>query len=94
MILTVFPEDNDRVDPVLLFKGKGWISTRETDQYSKQVKVFFTPKAVINTETTNKFIDYCHSKVSVKIDRSYWESLGRLLVYRGSNVIYILGEGQ
>jgi hypothetical protein len=64
VILTVFPERNDRMGPVLLFKGKGKISSKETQQYSKHVTVYFTPKAVMNTETMDKFADHWYSRVS------------------------------
>ena len=54
VILTVFGNDNTRVAPVLLFKGKGQISAVEKAQYAKGVEVFFTPKAVNNRVTMNK----------------------------------------
>ena len=68
VILSVFPKKNDRVGPVLLFKGKGKISSNEIQQYSKQVKVYFTPKAVMDTETVHKFTDYWFSRVSFSYD--------------------------
>jgi hypothetical protein len=64
VILTVFPEGNDRVEPVLLFKGKGRVLKTEINQYSKHVKVFFTPKAVINTTTMKQVVDHWYSRVS------------------------------
>ena len=48
VILTVFAEDNTRVGPVVLFKGKGQVSDKEQVQYASDVKVFFTPKAFNN----------------------------------------------
>ncbi len=48
VILTVFGEDNTRVGPVVLFKGKGQVSDAEKKQYAHDVKVFFTPKAFNN----------------------------------------------
>ena len=48
VILTVFGEDNTRVGPVVLFKGKGQVSDKEKVQYASDVKVFFTPKAFNN----------------------------------------------
>jgi len=54
VILTVFGEDNTRVGPVLLFKGKGQVSDGEKVQYAKGVRVFFTPKAVNNRATMDK----------------------------------------
>ena len=41
VILCLFPKDNHRVQPVLLFKGKGRISATEQKQYSPHVNVFF-----------------------------------------------------
>jgi hypothetical protein len=49
VILTVFAEDNNRVGPVVLFKGKGQVSDHEKMQYAPNVKVYFTPKAFNNT---------------------------------------------
>lgn len=48
VILTVFGEDNYRVGPVVLFKGKGQVRNKEKMQYAPGVKVFFTPKAFNN----------------------------------------------
>lgn len=48
VILTVFAEENSRVGPVVLFKGKGQVSDKEKIQYASGVKVFFTPKAFNN----------------------------------------------
>ena len=47
MILTVFSE-NQRVPPMVLFKGKGRVGIDEKQQYAKNVSVVFTPKVVIN----------------------------------------------
>ncbi|CAF3524754.1 unnamed protein product [Rotaria sp. Silwood2] len=63
VILTVFGEDNSRIGPVLLFKGKAKISENEKKQYATDVKVFFSPKAVNNRETMDKYINYWISKI-------------------------------
>ena len=63
LILTVFGRDNSRVGPVLLFKGKGQVSPQEKTQYAKGVTVFFTPKAVINKPTMDRYIHLWYSKV-------------------------------
>ena len=47
-MLTVFGEDNTRVGPVVLFKGKGHVKDDEKMQYAPHVKVYFTPKAFNN----------------------------------------------
>ncbi|CAF4907244.1 unnamed protein product, partial [Rotaria sp. Silwood2] len=62
VILTVSGEDQ-RVGPVLLFKGKGHISPDEQKQYANDVKVFFTPEGVINIPTMNKYNEWFISKV-------------------------------
>ncbi|CAF3696532.1 unnamed protein product [Adineta steineri] len=62
VILTVSGEDQ-HVDPVLLFKGKGHISPNEQKQYANDIKVFFTPESVINTITMNKYNEWFISKV-------------------------------
>ena len=49
------PGEDQRVDPVLLFKGKGHVSPNEQNQYDKGVKVFFTVEGVINIPTMNKY---------------------------------------
>ncbi|CAF3507589.1 unnamed protein product [Rotaria socialis] len=53
VILCVFPEGNDRVKPVLLFKGTGRVAAAEEKQYARGVKGVFTPKAVINISAMN-----------------------------------------
>ena len=63
VILWVFPKDNHRVQPVFLFKGKGGISATEQKQYSPHVKVFFTPKSVINTLTMEQYMSWWFEKV-------------------------------
>ncbi|CAF4621440.1 unnamed protein product, partial [Rotaria sp. Silwood2] len=63
VILTVFGEDNSRIGPVLLFKGKAKISENEKKQYATDVKVFFSPKAVNKRETMDKYINYWISKI-------------------------------
>jgi hypothetical protein len=62
VILTVSGEDQ-RVGPVLLFKGMGRVSPDEEKQYAQGVKVFFTPKGVINIPTMNKYNEWFISKV-------------------------------
>ncbi|CAF4448460.1 unnamed protein product, partial [Adineta steineri] len=62
VILTVSGEDQ-RVDPVLLFKAKGHVSPNEQKQYANGIKVFFTPESVINTLTMNKYNEWFISKV-------------------------------
>jgi hypothetical protein len=42
--------------PVLLFKGKGNVSTDERQQYAKGVHVIFTSKAVINGPSMDTYI--------------------------------------
>ncbi|CAF4167841.1 unnamed protein product [Rotaria sp. Silwood2] len=56
VILTIFGDDNTRVGPVLLFKGKGQVRDLEKSQYAKGVKVYFTPKAVNNRITMDNRI--------------------------------------
>ena len=63
LILTVFAERNDRVGPILLFKGQGQVNRVEKTQYAKGVTVFFTPKGVINSQTMNRYVDHWYSKV-------------------------------
>ena len=63
VILCVFPEDNHRVTPVFLFKGTGRVLAVEEKHYSPQVKVFFTPKAVINIPTMEKYTSWWLKKV-------------------------------
>ena len=55
--------EDQRVDPVLLFKGKGHVSPNEQNQYAKGVKVFFTAEGVINIPTMNKYNEWFISKV-------------------------------
>ncbi|CAF3334647.1 unnamed protein product, partial [Rotaria sp. Silwood2] len=66
VILTIFGDDNTRVSPVLLFKGKGQVQDLEKSQYAKGVKVYFTPKAVNNRVTMDKYIKYWTSKFNDK----------------------------
>ncbi|CAF4960440.1 unnamed protein product, partial [Rotaria socialis] len=63
LILTIFGEDNSRIGPILLFKGKGKISENEKAKYAKDIKVFFTPKAVNSRQTMDKYINYWISKI-------------------------------
>ncbi|CAF1019342.1 unnamed protein product [Adineta ricciae] len=62
VILTVSGEDQ-RVDPILLFKGKGHVSAIEQQQYADGIKVCFIPEGVINTVTMNKYNEWFVSKV-------------------------------
>ena len=62
IILTVSGEDQ-RVGPVLLFKGKGHISPIEQKEYADGVKVYFTPEGVINTPTMKNYSEWFISKV-------------------------------
>jgi hypothetical protein len=48
LILTVFGQNNFRLEPVLIFKGKSCISLIEKSQYAQGVAVFFTPKGILN----------------------------------------------
>ncbi|CAF1017098.1 unnamed protein product [Rotaria sp. Silwood1] len=63
IMLCVFPERNHRVEPVLLFRGTGKVSSSEEKHYSPNVKVFFTPKAFINMPTLEKYITWWLKKV-------------------------------
>ncbi len=56
-------EDSHRVDPTLLFKGKGRVSPFERQQYAKGVNVIFTPKGVINKSSMDEFIRFWYEKV-------------------------------
>jgi hypothetical protein len=49
--------------PVVLFKGKGRIGIEERQQYSQDVEVIFTPKAVINTPSMNSYVQILLKKV-------------------------------
>lgn len=64
VILCVFPEDNHRVGPVLLFKGTDRVLAIEEKHYSPRVKVFFTPKAVINTPAMEKYMSWWLKQVN------------------------------
>ncbi len=55
LLLTVFAQ-NQRMEPVVLFKGKGRVGIHERQQYSKGVEVIFTPKGVINTPSMNSYV--------------------------------------
>ncbi|CAF1347187.1 unnamed protein product, partial [Rotaria sordida] len=54
---------NRRVEPVLLFRGTGKVSSSEEKYYSPNVKVFFTPNAFINTSTLEKYMTWWLKKV-------------------------------
>ncbi len=62
LLLTVFAQ-NQRMKPVVLFKGKGRIGIEERQQYSQDVEVIFTPKAVINTPSMNSYVRILLKKV-------------------------------
>jgi len=64
LILCVFPENNHQIQPVILFRGKGTVAVKEQKLYSPHVKVFFTPKAFINTPTMEKYMDWWLEKVN------------------------------
>ncbi|CAF1428919.1 unnamed protein product [Rotaria sordida] len=63
VMLTVFPK-NQRMQPVVLFKGKGNIGVDERQKYAKGVHVIFTPKGVINGQSMNMFCKKWLEKVS------------------------------
>ena len=63
LILTVFGEDNSRIGPVLLFKGKGCVSSFEKSQYAQGVTVYFTPKGFMNVTTMKRYLEFWHSRV-------------------------------
>ncbi|CAF1523278.1 unnamed protein product [Rotaria sordida] len=63
IMLTVFPK-NQRMQPVVLFKGKGNIGVDERQKYAKGVHVIFTPKGVINGQSMNMFCKKWLEKVS------------------------------
>ncbi len=56
LILTVFGQDNSRLGPILIFKGKGRVSSSEKSQYAQGVTVLFTPKDVINGPLMNQYV--------------------------------------
>lgn len=58
VILTVFAQNNDRVGPILLFKGRGQVNSIEKTQYDTGVTIFFTPKGVINSQTMDRYVDH------------------------------------
>jgi hypothetical protein len=62
VLLTVFGK-NQRMLPVLLFKGKGRISADERQQYPSGVHVIFTPKAVINGPSMDEYVKKWLEKV-------------------------------
>jgi hypothetical protein len=49
-----FGEDNTQIDPVLFFKGKSQMTALEKARYAEGVRVFFTPKVVINCVKMDK----------------------------------------
>lgn len=65
LILTVFAQDNSRVGPILIFKGKGHVSSVEKSQYAQGVTVLFTPKGVINGILMNQYVKHWWSKVQI-----------------------------
>jgi hypothetical protein len=62
IILTVSREDQ-RVGPVLLFKGMSRVSPNEEKQEAQGVKVYFTPKSVNNKQTMDKYNQWFISQV-------------------------------
>ncbi|CAM4839371.1 unnamed protein product, partial [Rotaria magnacalcarata] len=62
VLLTVFGK-NQRMKPTILFKSKGNIILAERQQYSKDVHVIFTPKAVINGPSIETYTKYWLAKV-------------------------------
>ncbi|CAF4384638.1 unnamed protein product, partial [Rotaria sp. Silwood2] len=63
VMLTVFAK-NQRMQPVVLFKGKGRIGADERQKYAKDVYVIFTPKSVINGQSMNIYCKKWLEKVS------------------------------
>ncbi|CAF1521814.1 unnamed protein product [Adineta ricciae] len=61
LVLTVFGEDN-RVAPVLIFKGKGQVFEREKKYYDKDIKVYFSPTAYMNSSIMKSYSEYWFSK--------------------------------
>ncbi|CAM4843234.1 unnamed protein product [Rotaria magnacalcarata] len=62
VLLTVFGK-NQRMKPTIVFKSKGNIILAERQQYSKDVHVIFTPKAVINGPSIETYTKYWLAKV-------------------------------
>ncbi|CAF1246010.1 unnamed protein product [Adineta steineri] len=62
ILLTVFAK-NQRMEPVVLFKGTGNVGVDERQQYAKGVHVIFTPKAFINGPSMNLYIQKWLEKV-------------------------------
>ena len=65
LILTVFGQNNSRLGPVLIFKGKGRVSSIERSQYAQGVSVFFTEKGVINGQLMSDYVRLWWSKVNM-----------------------------
>ena len=66
MILSISGEDQP-TGPVLLFKGMGRVSVVEEKQYTQGIKVYLTPKCVINKPTMDKYIAWFISKVRLSL---------------------------
>jgi hypothetical protein len=63
LILTVFGQNNSRLEPVLIFKGKDRISPIERSRYTQGVAVFFTTKGAINRQLMSEYVKLWWSKV-------------------------------
>ncbi|CAF4412962.1 unnamed protein product [Rotaria sp. Silwood2] len=66
VLLTIFGK-NQRIKPVVLFKGKGNIGVNEREQYSKDVHVIFTPKAVHDGHPKSFIADSANSHLKPEI---------------------------
>ncbi|CAF3988528.1 unnamed protein product [Rotaria magnacalcarata] len=55
LVLSVFADDNSRLGPALIFKGKRRASEQEKNQYDKSVKVYFSPTAFINSSIMKNY---------------------------------------
>ncbi len=85
MLLTVFAK-NQRMAPVVLFKGKGRIGADERQQYSKGVHVIFTPKAVINGPSMHVYVN----KWLEKVQEHFWRTEGeRPPIENADSLIFI-----
>lgn len=62
LMLTVFGDDNSRVGPALIFKGKGHVSEKEKKEYDKTVKVYFSPSAFVNSSIMKNYTEHWLSK--------------------------------
>ncbi len=62
LILCVFGDDNSRVGPALIFKGKGRVSEHEKNEYDKSVKVYFSETAFMNSFIMKNYTEHWLSK--------------------------------